>query len=239
MALFGEKYGKRVRVVQAGDYSVELCGGCHVQRTGLIGAFRVVQETGIGSGVRRIEAVTGREAYRLSEAREQVLETVATLLKTKPGELVGRVERVLDELREVRAELESATAHLNKNRARDLAQQVQDVQGVPVLSVALRDLAAEDLRGLVDQLRALLPPAVIALGSAVQGRVQWVVSVDVELHARGLHAGQLVKRLAELTGGGGGGRADLAQAGGKDVAALSAAVAATQGLVQAIATVGS
>ena len=232
MALFGEKYGNRVRVVKAGDYSIELCGGCHVTSTGQIGMFCITAETGIGSGVRRIEAVTGKGAYLYVKEREALLAEAASQLKTNPAELPARISRLQEEMQKQRSELESATARLHKNRAGELVRDVQDVGGIPVLSASLKDLSAPEMRNLVDQLKVLLPPSIIVLASATSDKVAWVVSVAPELQKRGLHAGELVKRLAPMTGGKGGGRADMAQAGGNDVGGISKAVAEVPRLVK-------
>ncbi|MBX5437115.1 MAG: alanine--tRNA ligase [Alicyclobacillaceae bacterium] len=232
MALFGEKYGSRVRVVMAGDYSIELCGGCHVERTGLIGMFRIVSETGIGSGVRRVEAVTGRGAWRYGQEREAILGQAAELLKANPAELVARVERVLAEQRELERELEKLRARLSRDRAADLLRQLQEVAGVPVLAAAVGDADMDVLRQLADELRAKLSSYVLVLGGTAGGKAQFVAAVSPDLQARGLHAGRLVKQVAEVAGGSGGGRPDLAQAGGRDAAKVPQAVERVKLLLQ-------
>jgi alanyl-tRNA synthetase len=237
MALFGEKYGKRVRVVKAGEWSIELCGGCHVERTGLIGQFRIVSEAGIGSGVRRIEAVTGRAAYQYALSREAVLAAAAERLKTTPGELVGRVERVLDELRERDRELASLRASLSRAKAAELSDQVETVEGVPVLAAIVPDTDMEGLRELVDSLRERLDSYVIVLGSGGE-KVHLVAAVSSDWQARGLHAGQIVKQVAQVTGGGGGGRPDLAQAGGRDESKLPLAIQRVTEIVAGAVRVG-
>ncbi|QQE77368.1 alanine--tRNA ligase [Alicyclobacillus sp. SO9] len=236
MALFGEKYGSRVRVVKAGDYSMELCGGCHVARTGLIGQFRIVSETGIGSGVRRIEAVTGEGAYRYALEQQQVMNDAAELLKTTRPELVARIERLLDEHKQLDREVASLKAQLNRNLATDLRNQVQDVSGIPVLTAIVPDTDMDELRQLVDELKSAMPSYVIVLGSGGD-KVKLVAAVSKDLHAKGLHAGNIVKQVAAVTGGGGGGRPDLAQAGGKDESKLPEAVELVPSLVQQAAVV--
>ncbi|MDQ0190513.1 alanine--tRNA ligase [Alicyclobacillus cycloheptanicus] len=231
MALFGEKYGNRVRVVQAGDYSIELCGGCHVPRTGLIGQFRIVSESGIGSGVRRIEAVTGRYAYQYAVAQETILQQASTLLKTSPAELTGRIERTLEEMRGLERALESVQARLLRGKAGELVENVVTVQDIPVVSAVVEGADAEALRRITDEIRAKLPSCVVVLGSAVNGKVALVAAVSADLQKRNLHAGKLVKQVAEQTGGGGGGRPDLAQAGGRDVDKLPAAIAAVPDMI--------
>lgn len=224
MALFGEKYGKLVRVVQAGDYSMELCGGCHVERTGLIGLFQLVSETGIGAGVRRIEAVTGRFGYRHVLEREALLDSTAALLKTAVADLPTRAERVLEDVRSLERELESAKAKLSHVKSQELLSSVTDVAGVPVLAAVVSDTDMDGLRKLVDELRSGMSSFVIVLGGASADKVQFVTAVSKDMQSRKLHAGQIIKQVAELAGGSGGGRPDLAQAGGKDVAALSTAI---------------
>ncbi|WDL96307.1 alanine--tRNA ligase [Alicyclobacillus sp. ALC3] len=232
MALFGEKYGQTVRVVQAGDYSVELCGGCHVPRTGVIGLFQIVSETGIGSGVRRIEAVTGRFAYEHVLERENMMKSAASLLKTASAEeLVGRIERLLDDMRQLERDLESARGRLLHAKAVELLEQVETTVGIPMLAAIIEDADADALRQLTDELRVKLQSYVLVLGSATNDKVTLVAAVSSDLQKQGLHAGQLVKEVAAVTGGGGGGRPDLAQAGGRDAAKLPEAIAKVADIV--------
>ena len=235
MALFGEKYGQTVRVVQAGDYSIELCGGCHVDRTGVIGLFRIISEAGIGSGVRRIEAVTGRYAYENVRETEDRLGMAAHLLKAQKSELVPRIERLLDELRETERELESARGKLRQGRANDLLGQVTSVQGVPLLAAVVPDTDMDGLRQMVDQLRNRMTSYVVVLGSALDDKAQFVAAVSKDLQQRGLQAGQIVKEVAKIAGGGGGGRPDLAQAGGKDAAKVQDAIESAASIVRKFA----
>ncbi|QSO54842.1 alanine--tRNA ligase [Alicyclobacillus curvatus] len=235
MALFGEKYGQTVRVVQAGDYSIELCGGCHVDRTGVIGLFRIVSEAGIGSGVRRIEAVTGRYAYENVRETEDRLEMAAHVLKTQKTEIVPRIERLLDELRETERELESVRGKLRQGRANDLLGQVTSVQGVPLLAAVVPDTDMDGLRQMADQLRNRMTSYVVVLGSALDDKAQFVAAVSKDLQDKGLQAGQIVKEVAKIAGGGGGGRPDLAQAGGKDAAKVQDAIESAASIVRKFA----
>ncbi|MCL6452491.1 MAG: alanine--tRNA ligase [Alicyclobacillus sp.] len=235
MALFGEKYGKRVRVVQAGDYSIELCGGCHVERTGVIGLFRIVSEAGIGSGVRRIEAVTGRYAYQAVVEQDHRVQQAAALLKTQPADLVLRIERLQHELQETERRLESALGKLRQGQAADLLGQVTSVQGIPVLAAVVPDTSMEGLRQMVDQLRDRLTSHVVVLGSPHDGKAQFVAAVSQDLQRRGLHAGNIVKEVAKLASGGGGGRPDLAQAGGRDPGRVDAAIGQVPAIVRQFA----
>lgn len=231
MALFGEKYGQRVRVVQAGE-SIELCGGCHVGHTGIIGLFRLVSETGIGAGVRRIEAVTGRHAYQHVRQQTDVLRELAGRLKVPVAEVLPRLDKTLEDVRSLERELESARVQLNRNRAQALLAAVVQVGDIPVLAAQVSGADMDELRGIADELRAHITSGVIVLGSVLGGKVSWVATVSRDLQARKLHAGQLVKRVAEMTGGSGGGRPELAQAGGKDPSQLARAVESVAGLVR-------
>lgn len=215
MALFGEKYGEVVRVVKVGDYSLELCGGTHVHSTGEIGQFKIVSESGIGSGTRRIEAVTGRHAYAYVEAKLNLLQEAAECLKANPQDLVARIEQLQERMKEMARENESLKAKVNRAAASQLESQVQEVAGIPVLAAQVEAGDMEGLRSMVDDLRRQLAEGVIVLGSASGGKVQIVASISPKFVKEGLHAGKLVKEVATLCGGGGGGRPDMAQAGGK------------------------
>jgi alanyl-tRNA synthetase len=224
MALFGEKYGDIVRVVGIGDYSLELCGGCHVRNTREIGLFKIVSESGIGSGVRRIEALTGRHAFRYMEEGLNVLAESAALLKTQPAELPRRIEGLLGEMRELAREKESLAARLSKREADSLTERVQSVDGVNVLVARVEAGGMEALRNMTDGIKAKLGSVALLLGSVHEGKVQLIAAVTPDLVERGYHAGQLIKRVAAVCGGGGGGRPDMAQAGGKDPGKLEEAL---------------
>ncbi|AUS09565.1 alanine--tRNA ligase [Laceyella sacchari] len=215
MALFGEKYGDVVRVVQVGDYSLELCGGTHVESTGEIGLFKILSESGIGSGTRRIEAVTGRRAYAYLEEQMALLGKAAALLKTKPADVAERIEQLQERNKELARENESLQAKLNQAAAGELINRVHEVKGVPVLWAQVDANSMDQLRSMVDDLRQKMGQGVIVLGSNADGKVQIVASVSQDYVKAGLHAGKLVKEVATLCGGGGGGRPDMAQAGGK------------------------
>ncbi|MFB5190004.1 alanine--tRNA ligase [Alicyclobacillus fastidiosus] len=235
MALFGEKYGQRVRVVQAGDYSIELCGGCHVERTGLIGQFLLVSETGIGSGTRRIEAVTGRHAYALVTEKQEVIDRAAGLLKATEANLVDRIQKALDDMKQLERELDSAKARLNHARVGELKDRVETIAGVPVTRAVLTDVDMDGLRQLADELRADKASYIVVLGSVHNERVQFVAAVSKDLQGRGFHAGQIVKAVAAVAGGGGGGRPDMAQAGAKDPDKLQAAIEKVEEIVMSVA----
>ncbi|WP_281384957.1 alanine--tRNA ligase [Cohnella nanjingensis] len=233
MALFGEKYGDVVRVVRVGDYSLELCGGCHVRNTAQIGLFRLVSESGIGSGVRRIEAVTGRHAYAFMDDQLQLLRGAASLLKTGVNDVPKRVESLQAELRQSQRDNESLQGKLSRLEAADLIGQAKTVGGVTLLAAQVNAGGMDALRGVADELKAKLGSAVLVLGAVADDKVSLVVSVAPDLVQKGLHAGKLIKEIAAICGGGGGGKPELAQAGGKDPAKLGEALRAAEDLVLA------
>lgn len=232
MALFGEKYGDIVRVVEIGDYSLELCGGCHVRNTSEIGLFKLVGESGIGSGVRRIEALTGRGAYLYLDEQLDLLKQSASALKTPVAEVPKRIEAMGKQLKEAEREIESLRGKLGAIEAGKLTDNARTVSDVQVLAEAVSVSDMDGLRSLADELKVKLPQAVLILGAPVEDKVNFVVVVPQELTKRGLHAGKLVKEAASVCGGGGGGRPDMAQAGGKDASKLQEALSAALSLLE-------
>jgi alanyl-tRNA synthetase len=216
MALFGEKYGKIVRVVQVGDYSLELCGGCHVPNTSVIGLFKIVSESGIGAGIRRIEGVTGESAYHLLNEQVGLLKESAEKLKTNPREIVSRIEGMLQETRHLQRENESLTAKLGNIEAGNLIANAKEINGVTVLTAKVNDVDMNNLRNMADDIKQKLGSAIIVLGSSDSEKVNLIAVVTKDLIEKGYHAGKLVKEVAAKCGGSGGGRSDMAQAGGKD-----------------------
>lgn len=231
MALFGEKYGDVVRVVRVGDYSLELCGGCHVRNTSQIGLFKLVSEGGIGSGVRRIEAVTGRGAYAYLDEQLGLLKQAAALLKSNIADVPKRIEAAQAETRQLQRDNESLQGKLSRLEAADLAGQAKSVGGVTLLAAQVNAGGMDALRGVADELKAKLGSAVLALGAVDGDKVNLIVAVTPDLVGQGLHAGKLVKELAAICGGGGGGKPELAQAGGKDPSKLGEALAAAERFV--------
>ena len=231
MALFGEKYGDRVRVIRIGDFSTELCGGTHLDATGQIGLFKVVSEGAVASGVRRIEAVTGDAALKHVGEEEAALRESANLLKIPPLELPRRLQKLLDEQKQLEKQLQQLEARLAKNRAHELAASAKTVAGVAVLAARLDGLDAEGLRSVMDILRERMGPGVICLGSVLDGKVNFVASVSKDLSKR-LQAGKLVQQVAQTVGGKGGGRPDLAQGGGPDASRLDEALASVSDWVE-------
>ncbi|MEY4479780.1 MAG: alanine--tRNA ligase [Bacillota bacterium] len=231
MALFGEKYGDVVRVVQIGGYSLELCGGCHVQSTSQIGVFKIVSEAGIGSGIRRIEAVTGRNAYAYLEQQFDTLKQAAGLVKANVADVPKRIEALQAQLKEVERENDSLKSKLSRIEASSLTDSVREVAGVPVLAAQVDAGDMDSLRQVADDMKGKIASGVIVLGSVAEDKVNLVVSVSADLVGRGFHAGKLIKEIATICGGGGGGRPDMAQAGGKDPSKLAEALAAVENLI--------
>jgi alanyl-tRNA synthetase len=233
MALFGEKYGDIVRVVRIGDYSLELCGGCHVRNTSQIGLFKLVSESGIGSGVRRIEALTGRHAYAYLDEQFSTLKNAASLLKCNSADVPKRIETAQGEVRQLQREVESLQGRLGRLEAADLAGTARSVGGVTLLAARVNAGSMDALRGIADELKAKLGSVVLALGAVDGDKVNLVAAVTSDLTGQGLHAGKLIKELAAICGGGGGGKPELAQAGGKDPSKLGEALEAAERLVLA------
>lgn len=234
MALFGEKYGDIVRVVQVGEYSLELCGGCHVPNTSVIGLFKIASESGIGAGTRRIEAVTGEAAYKALNDQISILKSAAGKLKTAPKEVASRIDTLLAENKQLQRENESLAAKLGNIEAGSLASKVKEINGVPVIAARVQAADMNSLRNMADDLKQKLGSAVILLGSAEGEKVNLIAGVTKDLIDKGYHAGKLVKEAATICGGGGGGRPDMAQAGGKDSSKLDNALQIVEDWVKSI-----
>lgn len=235
MALFGEKYGDIVRVVTVPQFSVELCGGSHVPNTAVIGQFRILSEGGIGSGVRRIEAVTGEAALKLAQKEQADLRTVATILKTKPEEVVTRAEHVMGEMKQLEHSLAEVRKELVAGSLDSVLQSAFDIKaGKAVVSnVNVADM--DELRKTADMVRDRIGSGVVLLGMAHEGKVNFVCMATKDAVQAGYHAGNIVKATAQAAGGNGGGRPDMAQAGGKDAAKLDSALQAGKATIEAMA----
>jgi len=227
LAFFGDKYGEHVRVLSFGDFSVELCGGTHVSRVGDIGLFKVIGETGISAGVRRIEAVAGQVAVRWLQDLDRSVREVSGRLRTSPEQLSDRVEQLLDRSRQLEKELERLKGKLASAAGSDLASQAQDIEGVKVIAEHLEGVDPNGLRDTVDQLKNKLGSGIVVLGTAAGGGVRLVAGVTNDLTDR-FKAGELVNHVASQVGGKGGGRPDFAQAGGSDASALPGALKSVQ-----------
>ncbi|HEV7800379.1 MAG TPA: alanine--tRNA ligase, partial [Burkholderiales bacterium] len=231
MALFGEKYGDEVRVIGMGEFSTELCGGTHVKRTGDIGFFKVVAETGIAAGVRRIEAVTGPGALEWVQQQEAKLTEAAAALKTSPQDVGQKIGQIIENVRSLEKELSRLKSKLASSQGDELADHAVDVKGIKVLAASLEGADAKGLREAVDKLKDKLKSAAVVLASANDGRVSLVAGVTADLTGR-VKAGELVNHVAQQIGGKGGGKADMAQAGGTDASKLPAALASVRQWVE-------
>ncbi len=231
MALFGEKYGDKVRVLTLGDFSVELCGGTHVDRTGDIGVFKIVSEGGVASGVRRIEAVTGEGALAWIDNNQRTLNQLAGLLRSQPEQAASRVEQLLKRGKELEKELAAAKQALATGGSSDRSENVQEVAGIKVLATRMDGADAKTLRDAVDRFKDKLQNAVVVLGSVDEGKVRLAAGVTKNNTDR-IRAGDLIKPVAALVGGTGGGRPDFAQAGGTDAAMLDQALASVPAWVE-------
>ncbi|MDT2702205.1 alanine--tRNA ligase [Enterococcus dongliensis] len=226
MALFGEKYGREVRVVNIGDWSIELCGGTHVANTEDIGLFKIVSESGIGAGVRRIEALTGKEAYEAFREEEEQLMQVAQIVKSPQiKEVVSKTEQLQQQVRELQKETEQLATKLANQQAGDVFKDVKEINGTTVITAQVNVKDMNQLRQLADQWKQKALSDVLVLGTVQGEKVNLLAAMSPTANEKGLKAGDLIKAIAPKVGGGGGGRPDMAQAGGKNPAGLSEALA--------------
>ena len=233
VALFGEKYGDQVRVVtMGGKFSVEFCGGCHVNRTGDIGFFKIISEAGISAGVRRIEAVTGGGAYDFIKDREQVLNELGKVVRSGPSELVAKVKQLTDANRVLEKEVELLKAKIASGAGDDLLQKAIDLDGIKLLISNVEGVNSKALRDTVDQLKNKLGTSIVVLATVIEGKVSLVVGVSKDLTGK-IKAGELINMVAEQVGGKGGGRPDMAMAGGTDSVALPKALESVEAWVKA------
>ena len=224
MALFGEKYGEKVRVVKMGDFSTELCGGTHVGNTGTIHAFKIVSEAGIAAGVRRLEALTGEGLMAYYHKTEEELHEAAHAAKTTPADLKSKIEAMMAEIKALQAENDKLKSKLAKESLGDVMDQVKEIHGVKVLAAKVSDADMNGLRSLGDQLKEKLGEGVIVLASVQGDKVNLMATATDAAQKQGAHAGNLIKAIAALVGGGGGGRPGMAQAGGKNPAGVDSAL---------------
>ena len=224
MALFDEKYSENVRVVSMGDFSKELCGGTHVANTSEILAFKILSESGIAAGVRRIEALTGDAVFAYYKEQEAQLANAAKLLKTKPEAVGEKIEHLYAEIKALQSENEALKSKAAKDALGDVMNQVQEINGVKLLAARVDDVDMNGLRDLGDQLKEKLGDGVVVLASVKDGKVSLMATATDEAQKKGAHAGNLIKAIAAIVGGGGGGRPGMAQAGGKNPAAVDDAI---------------
>ena len=232
MALFGEKYGETVRVVEMGDFSKELCGGTHVSNTGEITLFKIISEAGVAAGVRRIEALTGEHVMNYYADIENEQKAIAAALKTNPADILDKIAHLQAELKALQSENESLKSKMAQSSLGDVMDQVKEIKGVKVLAAALKDVDMNGLRDLGDQLKEKLGEGVVVLASDNAGKVNLMATATDGAMKAGAHAGNLIKAIASIVGGGGGGRPNMAQAGGKNPEKISDAIAAVYDVVE-------
>ena len=232
MALFGEKYSENVRVVSMGDFSIELCGGTHVANTGEIQAFKIVSEAGVASGVRRIEALTGQGVFAYYRNVEEQLAKAAALLKAGTHEVCDKIEHLQAEVKSLHSENEALKSKMAQGALGNVMDKVTEVKGVKLLAAALEGVDMNGLRDLGDQLKEKLGEGVVVLASANDGKVCLMATATDGAMKQGAHAGNLVKGIAQIVGGGGGGRPNMAQAGGKNPDKIPEAIAAVAGILE-------
>lgn len=232
MALFGEKYGDVVRVVDMGGYSIELCGGTHVQNTGAITTFKIVSEAGVAAGVRRIEALTGAGVFAYYRDIEEKMAKAAAILKTSPSNVVEKIEHLLAQEKALASENESLKSKLAQDSLGDVMSQVVEVKGIKVLATSVDNVDMNGLRDLGDQLKTKLGEGVAVIASNVEGKVNLLAMATEEAVKMGAHAGNLIKSIAPFVGGGGGGRPNMAQAGGKNPSGIADALTAVKGVLE-------
>ncbi len=236
MALFGEKYGNVVRVVRAGDYSVELCGGCHVQRTGQINLFKLIAETGIGSGIRRVEAVTGEHAYDYIKIEERLLGALSDQMHAHPAQLPERVEGLVEHVKTLEKQATVLNQQIGKYEALSLLEKSVVYPQGNALVAEVTAIDVDGLRSIVDELKVRKPDLLLLLIAKIGDKLQLIAAVPKSLQAKGVHAGQLMKEVAEGVGGSGGGKPDIAQAGAKDPTRLGEAVELAKTVVARLMT---
>ena len=228
MALFGEKYHDNVRVVSMGDFSKELCGGTHVKNTSEISRFKIISESGIAAGVRRIEALTGDALNKHYEDLEADVLDIARLVKTTPAELKTKLKSLLDEIKQLKSENDSLKSKLAGEAASDAASHIEDVNGIKLLAMKVDNIEMNELRNLGDSLKEKTDDGVVVLASVVGGKVNLIVMAGDAAQKKGAHAGNIIKEIAALVGGGGGGRPNMAQAGGKNPEGVEKALEAAK-----------
>lgn len=227
IALFGDKYGDTVRVVKIGDYSLEFCGGNHVDNTNELGLFKIISESGVGAGVRRIEAVTSKEAFDYLEGRNNLLEQSAQNLKiAQIKEVPHKIDQLQNQIKELEQQKEALEAKFASQQAEDVFKNVEEVAGKSVIAAQVNVSGMQQLRQLADQWKAKELSDILVLATATDGKVNLIAAVNETSVKEGFKAGDLIKTIAPLVGGGGGGRPDLAQAGGKNPEGMQSAIKA-------------
>lgn len=232
VGLFEDKYRDDVRVVTMGDYSKELCGGTHVRNTSNIGLFKIISEAGIAAGVRRIEAITGISLYEYLNGLEKEIEDLSLVLKTNKNTLLEKAKTIMEDLKDKDREIESLKGKMASNIADEILSSTKEIEGVSYITYLIKDMDMNSLRSLGDEVRNRLGSGVIVLASTLEGKISFVVMVTKDLNSKGISAGNIIKEVAKTTGGNGGGRPDMAQAGGKDVSKIDEALNIVPNLIK-------
>ena len=223
-ALFDEKYGDKVRVVAAGEFSKERCGGTHVSNVGEIGLFKIVSETGVAAGIRRIEALTGRAAIKYMEEKQRLLKEACSALKCTEKDIIKKISSQGSEIKEKEKEIAELKSKLTSGALDDILNSAKDINGVKSIAYALEDVDGNALRDLADKIRSKMGSGVVILVSKMQDKVNLVAMATKDVLDKGIHCGKIIKEVASVVGGGGGGRPDMAQAGGKNPENINKAV---------------
>ena len=231
MAIFGEKYGDIVRVVSMGDYSIEFCGGTHIDNTGKVGGFKIISEGGIAAGVRRIEAITGSKVISYLENKEATISTVAAALKSSESDLTRKAAQVMADIKSLESTIKSIKSDKISSSVDDIIASAKDINGVKLIAMKFDDADIEQLRNISDAVKAKADNIIMVLAAVNGGKVTFIVSVSEDLIGKGWHAGKLIKDIAAAAGGGGGGKANMAQAGAKDPSKVDAAFAKAEELI--------
>ncbi len=231
MALFGEKYGEEVRVVSVGDFSCELCGGTHVQNTGFIGSFKILSESGVSSGIRRIEATTGLNINEKLKETENIIDEISDVLKSNKDTLVHKASNLLDENKNLKKELDALRKENLGSALDDITKNAEEINGIKLITKSLDGLEVQDLRDISDNVKKELNNYILVLTNTKDGKVNFLVSVSEDLLEKGYHAGKMIKEIAKVAEGGGGGKADMAQAGAKNPAKIPQAFEMAKSLI--------
>ncbi|AAO35638.1 alanine--tRNA ligase [Clostridium tetani] len=234
VALFDEKYDEKVRVVSLGDFSKELCGGTHVSNSGEIGLFKIISETGVAAGVRRIEGVTGFNALKYIEEKEALLEGLCEVLKCSNKDIINKATSQIEEIKNKEKEINNLKSKLASGSQEDILKNIKEVKGIKLVSGVLKDIDGGALRDLADKLRDKIQEGLVVLASVGEGKIQFVAMATKEAVAKGAHCGKIIKEVASIAGGGGGGRPDMAQAGGKNPEKAEEAIAKVEDILSSL-----
>ncbi|RXI55040.1 alanine--tRNA ligase [Clostridium tetani] len=234
VALFDEKYDEKVRVVSLGDFSKELCGGTHVSNSGEIGLFKIISETGVAAGVRRIEGVTGFNALKYIEEKEALLEGLCEVLKCSNKDIINKATSQIEEIKNKEKEINNLKSKLASGSQEDILKNIKEVKGIKLVSGVLKDIDGGALRDLADKLRDKIQEGLVVLASVAEGKIQFVAMATKEAVAKGAHCGKIIKEVASIAGGGGGGRPDMAQAGGKNPEKAEEAIAKVEDILSSL-----